>query len=76
MTTLFISDLHLEADRPDITEQFLAFLAGEARDAERLYILGDLFDYWIGDDGTATLGYSSVEKALRETSDAGTRIPP
>ena len=42
MTTLFISDLHLEADRPEIGEQFLDFLDDEAADAEALYILGDL----------------------------------
>ena len=50
MTTLFISDLHLEATRPDITEQFLELLRGEAASAEALYILGDLFEQWIGDD--------------------------
>ena len=47
MTTLFISDLHLEDGRPDIGAQFTAFLAGEATTAEALYILGDLFEYWI-----------------------------
>ena len=50
MTTLFISDLHLDAGRPDITAQFVRFLDGEARAAEALYILGDLFETWIGDD--------------------------
>jgi UDP-2,3-diacylglucosamine hydrolase len=50
MTTLFISDLHLDASRPAITALFLEFLAGEAREAEALYILGDLFEAWIGDD--------------------------
>jgi len=50
MTTLFISDLHLDPARPDITAQFLEFLAGEATTAEALYILGDLFEVWIGDD--------------------------
>ncbi len=50
MTTLFISDLHLDPDRPDITSQFLEFLDGEARSAEALYILGDLFEVWVGDD--------------------------
>ncbi|RMG57760.1 MAG: UDP-2,3-diacylglucosamine diphosphatase [Gammaproteobacteria bacterium] len=48
--TLFISDLHLDADRPQITEGFHALLAGRARQARALYILGDLFEYWIGDD--------------------------
>ncbi|MDY0067081.1 MAG: UDP-2,3-diacylglucosamine diphosphatase [Steroidobacteraceae bacterium] len=50
MTLLFVSDLHLDAVRPDITDQFLEFLAGEARAAQALYILGDLFEAWIGDD--------------------------
>jgi len=52
MATLFISDLHLDGSRPDITHQFLRFLAEEARQAEALYILGDLFELWIGDDDT------------------------
>ena len=50
MTTLFISDLHLDPARPDITAQFLEFLQTEATSAEALYILGDLFEVWIGDD--------------------------
>ena len=48
--TLFISDLHLDGERPDITAQFLDFLEREARQAQALYILGDLFEAWIGDD--------------------------
>ena len=50
MAALFISDLHIDASRPAITERFLNFLATEARHAEVLYILGDLFESWIGDD--------------------------
>jgi len=50
MTTLFISDLHLEANRPEMGDQFQDFLARDARDAEALYILGDLFEAWLGDD--------------------------
>lgn len=49
-TTLFISDLHLEDSRPRMTELLLSLLAGQAREADALYILGDLFEYWIGDD--------------------------
>ncbi|MFC4314663.1 UDP-2,3-diacylglucosamine diphosphatase [Steroidobacter flavus] len=48
--TLFISDLHLDGERPDITAQFLEFLDREARQSSGLYILGDLFEAWIGDD--------------------------
>lgn len=50
MTTLFISDLHLEDKRPEITAILVAFLQGTARHADALYILGDLFEFWIGDD--------------------------
>lgn len=56
MTTLFISDLHLEPERPAITALFLAFLEQRARLAEALYILGDLFEAWIGDDDDSELG--------------------
>ena len=50
MTTLFISDLHLAGDRPEITQLFIDFLGGQARTAHALYILGDLFEVWLGDD--------------------------
>ncbi|HEX4049798.1 MAG TPA: UDP-2,3-diacylglucosamine diphosphatase [Steroidobacteraceae bacterium] len=50
MTTLFVSDLHLDASEPASGAQFRQFLLGSARDAEALYILGDLFETWIGDD--------------------------
>jgi UDP-2,3-diacylglucosamine hydrolase len=50
VTVLFISDLHLDGVRPDITRQFLEFLETEAASAQRMYILGDLFEAWIGDD--------------------------
>lgn len=50
MTVLFVSDLHLDAARPAATHCFLHFLQGEALTAERLYILGDLFEVWVGDD--------------------------
>ena len=47
---LFISDLHLSAERPDANEQFFRFLGDEAARAQALYVLGDLFEYWAGDD--------------------------
>lgn len=50
MATLFISDLHLEDKRPEITAILLAFLRDTARGSDALYILGDLFEFWIGDD--------------------------
>lgn len=50
MTTLFISDLHLSEDRPDISRAFFSFLDQHAKHAKKLYILGDFFDFWVGDD--------------------------
>ncbi len=73
MTTLFISDLHLEAKRPEIGEQFLAFLAGEAREAEALYILGDLFEAWLGDDDPNP-HYAGMKTAIREVADSGVPV--
>lgn len=52
MTTLFISDLHLDSERPAGAQQFLQFLEQDAANAGALYILGDLFEAWIGDDDT------------------------
>ena len=50
MATYFLADIHLAENRPEITAAFLATLAAIARDADALYILGDLYDYWLGDD--------------------------
>ena len=65
MTTLFISDLHLEADRPDIADQFLRFLETEALNADALYILGDLFEFWVGDDDPNE-HYAWIKQGLRK----------
>ena len=70
MTTLFISDLHLDASRPDITARFLEFLDGEARVAEALYILGDLFETWIGDDAPDP-GQAPAIEGLRRLTRSG-----
>lgn len=56
MTSLFVSDLHLDPERPAATELFGRFLQGEARGAEALYILGDLFEAWVGDDDPSEAG--------------------
>ncbi len=74
MTIAFIADLHLTPERPASTRLFEAFLRGSARILERLYILGDLFDYWVGDDGGDALGHDSVEAAIRQTVAAGTQV--
>jgi UDP-2,3-diacylglucosamine hydrolase len=68
VTTLFISDLHLEAERAEIGRQFLQFLEREATRAEALYILGDLFESWIGDDDPNP-HYAAMKKAIRTIAD-------
>lgn len=70
MTTLFISDLHLEAGQPAIGEQFVSFLANDGRQAEALYILGDLFDAWLGDDDPNPY-YGEMKSAMRDLADTG-----
>lgn len=70
---LLISDLHLEEQRPDITRAFLDLLDGRARGAEALYILGDFFEAWIGDDAMSPFQLS-ICQALRTLSDSGTQI--
>lgn len=73
MSTLFISDLHLDESRPEIVDLFERFLATEARGAQALYILGDLFESWIGDDDDSPLA-ERVARALRALSDSGVPI--
>ena len=70
MATLFISDLHLEAERPDIGEQFIRFLQTDATEAEALYILGDLFEAWVGDDDP-NAHYAIIKLAIRKLADSG-----
>jgi UDP-2,3-diacylglucosamine hydrolase len=70
VATLFISDLHIDASRPAITEQFLSFLSDEARHAEALYILGDLFESWVGDDA-ADSAQSAAMAGLRSLTEHG-----
>lgn len=70
MATLFIADLHLCTEEPAITAGFLRFLAGEARQADALYILGDLFEAWIGDDDPLPL-HRQIAAAIKAVVDAG-----
>jgi len=72
--TLFISDLHLSAERPAINAAFFGFLDREARGAGALYVLGDLFDYWIGDDDLADPLCAQVAAALAEAARAGCAV--
>ena len=75
---LFISDLHLSAQRPDTNQQFFRFLREEAARAQALYVLGDLFEYWAGDDelqdpaGDPLAG--EVAGAFKDLSNRGVRI--
>ena len=73
MSTLFISNLHLDPTRPQITALFLEFLRSEAAQAEALYILGDLFEAWIGDDDDGELA-TSVRLALRGLRELGVPV--
>lgn len=68
--TLFISDLHLAEERPATTERFARFLAEVAPGADALYILGDLFEYWVGDDGLALDFPARVAALLRPAARA------
>ena len=70
MSTLFVSDLHLDGTLPAAIAQFESFLQGPARAAEALYILGDLFESWVGDDDDDP-DRARVCTALRALSDAG-----
>jgi UDP-2,3-diacylglucosamine hydrolase len=71
---LFISDLHLTEDQPHITRLFLDFTQNTAPRAEALYILGDLFEYWAGDDDSNTPFHQQVINAIAEVSRQGTPV--
>nr|WP_321239210.1 UDP-2,3-diacylglucosamine diphosphatase [uncultured Tolumonas sp.] len=73
MTKLFIADLHLSEARPDLTNAFIHFLATKAQQADELYILGDLFEFWIGDDEQSPL-QQQITLALKMLSEQGCRL--
>lgn len=73
MATLLISDLHLDPSRPAALEAFVRLCAGPARDVSDLYILGDLFEAWIGDDDDAEPA-ARVADALAGVSAGGVRV--
>lgn len=68
MPSLLISDLHLQEDRPDLTQALRQFLATTALEADRLFILGDLFEVWIGDDDLSDFNLSIIA-LLRQYAD-------
>lgn len=73
-TTLFISDLHLCASRPHTTELLLDFLGSTARGARALYVLGDLFEYWAGDDDLDDPHHRQVCAAFHALAESGTPV--
>lgn len=74
MTIAFISDIHITPEHPASIRLFEEFLNSATNSIERLYILGDLFDYWVGDDGSDRLGHDPAEAALRKLADSGTQL--
>jgi len=70
---LFISDLHIALEKPEITQRFLAFLSNQAAGAEAVYILGDLFDVWIGDDDP-TPPNNKIRQQLKQLTESGTPV--
>lgn len=73
MSVLLISDLHLSEERPDITEAFLFFLKHRTDHCERLYILGDFFDVWVGDDGMGVFEHR-IANELKKLAEKGITI--
>jgi UDP-2,3-diacylglucosamine hydrolase len=71
---LFISDLHLQAAHPRTTQAFLNFLQIQARQVQQLYLLGDLFEYWAGDDDLETPYNREIAEAIRQVSDGGVQV--
>lgn len=71
---LFISDLHLQPALPKTTRAFLDFLKNQVKQTEQLYILGDLFEYWAGDDDMDSDYLETIVRSIREAADSGTAI--
>jgi len=74
MATLFVSDLHLSPERPHVHPQFFDFTGRIARGADALYVLGDLFEYWVGDDDLRDPLNTAVADALRALSASGVAV--
>ena len=73
-TSLFISDLHLDPGRPEGIQLFEDFIRQKAADADQLFILGDLFEYWLGDDTSEHCGYQPIGESLVTLSSHNTRV--
>jgi len=74
LQSLFISDLHLSEDRPAANERFFAFIEDTGARADALYVLGDLFEYWIGDDDLANPFNGVIAGFFRRLTEGGTRL--
>jgi UDP-2,3-diacylglucosamine hydrolase len=74
VSSLFISDLHLTEERPEANERFIAFLEEKARAAEALYVLGDFFEYWIGDDDLGEPFNAVIAGLLADLARRGVRV--
>lgn len=70
---LFISDMHLQEERPELSRAFLHFLATQAVKAEAVYLLGDIFNYWVGDDAM-TAYHQQIAAGLKSVADHGTQV--
>jgi UDP-2,3-diacylglucosamine hydrolase len=73
MAILFISDLHLSPERPEVTRAFLRFLEDQTSSTEALFVLGDLFEAWIGDDDNCATG-ADVQQAFKQLTDKGVAL--
>lgn len=73
MRYYFLADLHLSENQPEITHLFLQFLREKAPLAKAVYILGDLFDFWVGDDEQSEL-IQKVKTALKQLADSGIKL--
>ena len=69
----FISDLHLALEKKEITQHFISFLNNQARNASVVYILGDLFDVWVGDDNNSS-SIKEIKTELKQLTDSGTQV--
>lgn len=70
----FASDVHLASDTPAITARFLSFLERARREAQSVYLLGDIFESWVGDEDLGLKAYQPVFQALKETVQAGVAV--
>ena len=70
----FASDVHLSSDTPAITARFLSFLERARREAQAVYLLGDIFESWVGDEDLGLKAYQPVFAALRDTVSAGVAV--